>query len=1658
MGEPGSEVWEAVRGALSATRQAAPIERLAGDGDPPLSFAQEGIWLHERLHPAGGAFNTTLALGLDGPLDVASLAAALDAIVRRHEILRTGFVAEGGVPRQRIAPELAVELRRVDLSGLPAAARTTEVERRVLRRNVEPFDLRRPPLWRTALLRLAAASHVLLLSVHHAVWDQSSYGVWLAELAAHYAGAGSGPASALPGPAVQYADLARWERREAEAGRLARQVAYWRRRLEGCAWHLELPRDRLRPAVPTFTGRSRWLLLDGELGGGLGELSRSAGTTLFMTLLAGYAALLTRYGNAAEAVVGVPFSKRYRTELRGLIGPLVNLLLLRLDLGGDPTVAELLARVRGVVAEAYANQEAPYERVTATMRPDAERNGGPRVQTMLTFYRMPSRTPTAGGLELRPFEAEDGKARMDLELYLWEAPDGLHGRFIFDADLFLPATMERVPRHFVSLLAAMVAGPERRLSALGLLGEEERRHLLVAWSGRPSAGPPAGTIHGLFRAQAALRPAATALVAGDGALTYRELDERAGRLARDLAGRGAGAGGLVAVHLERRPGLITALLAILELGAAYVPLDLADPPERTLLMLADSGATLLLTTAARRAQLPAAGTETIVLEEWLAPAAGERPPPCGVAPLAYVTYTSGSTGAPKGIAVPHGAVLDTVLDTDYLTLAPGDRMAQAANVSFDVATAEVWGALLNGATLVMLPPETILAPAALAASLAARRVDSLFLTTALFHRVASEAPHAFGGLRDLLVGGEVLDAHWVRRVLAHGAPRRLLNVYGPTETTAYSTWYRADRAAWEGPRVPIGRPIGRARVYLVDGALGPVPVGVAGEVYLGGPGLARGYLGRPARTAERFVPDPFAGTPGGRLYRTGDLARWLADGDLEFLERIDEQVKIRGNRIELGEIEAALALHPNVRECAVAAGILPPRDGRPREQRLVAYVVPTEERVPEVGELARFLKQRLPLYMVPAAFVPLTAIPLTPSGKVDRLTLAARDRPRATPREGYLAPHNEIERTLAEIWKRVLWLEEDVGIHDDFFDLGGHSLLASVMVAEVEKAFGVELPIGALFRLTTVSDLAGHLEPMVAALTDSLARGLTAPEAEDGVAPQRLSPAIHHRLLAFTAGWRGRRAAPDGGLLVGLNLGGHRPPLFWCLQGFDELQQLARYLGPSQPVFGMRSGHLAMRFTAANIRALAAHYAGEILAAQPDGPCLVGGNCQGSWIAWAVAEELRRRGRPVPLLALQLFDYRHALPYRGRVALFLGADAGERFHRSGAPEPAWSELYPGGFSIDPISGRERWHFVEPHVQDFAGKLAGRIEQALAAPGATAPAAPDARPAAAASRGVVVLDAAGGGSSVAAELVRRLGPDAAGPEAAAVDRRIAAIHEGFLAAVGRRWDDPRPLPAEAFRGAAAGAARAELRGVIAQLASRPRWVVDEPRLCRLLPLWDDLVPETVEVRFLHVLRRPEAAAAVLAEREGLPPGEGLLVWLLHALDGELATRERRGSWLRLETLAAPLPAAAVAAVAAAAGPVDDLEGRLTAALGELGGAVAGPGGESEALREALRFQPWAAAAHRALAALAEGREIEGRVALDALRFGLDEDARRTEIERVQSENDRLREKSHVVWQENLRMREENERLRRELIDRTRHGRLFTTLRWLYTVVFRGHRPA
>jgi amino acid adenylation domain-containing protein len=643
----------------------------------------------------------------------------------------------------------------------------------------------------------------------------------------------------------------------------------------------------------------------------------------------------------------------------------------------------------------------------------------------------------------------------------------LHVRLDYDPSRFAPAGVEALGARFIRLLEGAVAAPEALVYGLNLLSPEERHTLLTGVNATRRAVPDA-TLPALFEAQVARTPDAVAVVAGEAALTYATLNAHANRLAHQLRGRGLGLGRLAAVRLERGPELIIGLLAILKAGGAYLPLDLAYPRQRVQAMLAASGAALLLTTAARQPELGPAAVATVLLDELLPaleahphPRAGNRQPGAASAQLAYVMYTSGSTGIPKGIAVPHGAVIRLVHNPDYVRLRPGDRLAQVANTSFDAATFEIWGALLNGGAVVILPRETTLSPTTFAAALQQQRIDGLFLTTALFNQIAREAPGAFSGLRHLLFGGEAVDPQWVRHVLRDRPPARLLHVYGPTENTTFSTWHQVTAVAEGAPTVPIGGPIANTRVYVLDQGLEPVPVGVIGEVYVAGAGLARGYLHQPGLTAERFVADPYARESGRRMYRTGDVARWRAAGTLEFVGRADAQVKLRGFRVELGEIEAALTAQPGVAQAAVLA-----REDGPGGKQLVAYLVPVRGVVPDTAGLRRKLGEWLPDYMVPAAVVVLEALPLTPNGKVDRQALPVPQQQG----EGYRAPRTREEEILCGIFAEVLALER-VGIDDHFFALGGHSLAAMRLVGRVRASFGVELSVRDILSAATVKDL-----------------------------------------------------------------------------------------------------------------------------------------------------------------------------------------------------------------------------------------------------------------------------------------------------------------------------------------------------------------------------------------------------------------------------------------------------------------------------------------------------------------------------------------------------------------------------------------------------------
>jgi amino acid adenylation domain-containing protein len=1074
----------ALAGRVEALRRAElpvlpPVVPVARRGALPLSFAQERLWFIDRLEPGSAVYNLSAAWRVGGALDGAALERALGEIVRRHEALRTVFREVDGAPVQVIAPFEGFVVPVEDLSALGEAEREAAVVRRAGEEARRAFDLSVGPLFRAARLRLGEEDHVLLLSMHHVVSDAWSMGVLSREFSALYAAYRDGRESPLPELAVQYADYAVWQRQQLAGEVLERQLAYWRERLADAPALLELPTDHPRPAVQTFRGANERVHLPREVLERLRALGRQEGATLYMVALGAFQALLSKYSGSEDVVVGSPIAGRGRGEVEGLIGFFVNTLVLRTDLSGDPSFRELLGRVRETTLGAYEHQEVPFEKLVAELSPERSLSHSPLFQVAFTLDNAQDTggQDTGGGLaglRVQGVGTELEVAKFDLSLGLTETAQGLFGGLTYGTDLWEAATMRRLVGHFTRLVEQAAADPDLRVSRVALLDEAERRQVVEEWSRTSAESPlesPAGAcIHALFAAQAERTPDALAVVSGDDALTYAELDARANRLAHRLARLGAGPEVRVGICLERGPATVVAMLAVLKAGAAYLPLDPAYPADRLAYMLADSGARVLVTQASLRGLLPAEGVRTVVVDADAAELAAEpdAAPRTAVAPenAAYVIYTSGSTGRPKGVVVTHGNAAN-LLPRAVRTFGAeaGDAVLQTASTSFDASLLEVFVALLSGAALHVAEREAVLAPERLAALLREREIGVWVSTPALLD---SQPETDFPALRAISTGGERCSAETAAR---WSRGRRLMNMYGPTETTIYTTAHACAPGVAEAP--PIGRPVEDARVYVLDARGEPVPVGVPGELHVGGAGVARGYLGRAALTAERFVPDAFGGEAGGRLYRTGDRARWRADGELEFLGRTDAQVKVRGIRIEPGEVESALLEQPGVREAVVVAREAP--SGIAGDRRLVGYVVAAPGAALSPAALREQLRARLPEHMVPSAVVELEALPLTPSGKLDRGALPQPEY--AADADRYVAPRTPVEEVLAGIWAEVLGLER-VGVEESFFELGGHSLLATRVVSRARELFGVEVPLRALFEGPTVAELAGRVEEM----------------------------------------------------------------------------------------------------------------------------------------------------------------------------------------------------------------------------------------------------------------------------------------------------------------------------------------------------------------------------------------------------------------------------------------------------------------------------------------------------------------------------------------------------------------------------------------------------
>jgi amino acid adenylation domain-containing protein len=1044
--------------SLGGSRGIAQIT--PGDPDAPvaLSFVQERQLFLELLDPLTAVNNLATCLRIEGPLDLSALERSANRVIARHETLRTSFDLSQGRAIPRIVPALTFELEVVDLhEHTNSEAEALRVAAQEARR---AFHLWRPPLLRAKAFRAGLELHVVVIVVHHTIADGWSLGVLLGELFFHYRALTEGTSSELPPLAIQYRDFVVWQRHPRHGPLFERQLAFWKEQLGGELPVLDLPVDHPRGARQTFGGATRPFRVPPSLTAGLKELGRRHDATLFMTLMAGYQALLHRYCRQDDLLIGTPTAGRTLPETRDLIGPFINTLVLRTDLTGDPSFGELLARVRAVALAAYAHQDLPFERLVAELRPQRDLSRTPIFQAMFNLQSSPLPELEIPGLSVRVLTVDRGAAQFDLTLLVGEAPNGLDAELEYNSDLFDRATIERLTESFLRLLEGAVADPDARLSALPLMSEAERHRLVIQGNDTAADYPRGACVHQLVAGQVERSPDAVAVVCDGARLTYRELDCWANQLATVLRRRGVGPDVRVGVHLERSPALVAALLAVMKAGGAYVPIDPALPTERVHHLLRDSGAAVLLTEEPLHRGGP---VDAIFVRP--AEGAATRAPDSGVTPanLAYLIYTSGSTGLPKGVLVPHGALANLLWSMGRLfELGPGDRLLAVTSVCFDIAALELYLPLIVGGTVVLATREETLDRRRLHAAITAHRVKALQATPSMWRLILQGDWPGDRGLM-ALSGGEPLTPELAERLL----PRvgSLWNLYGPTETTVWSAACRVRPGAHP---ITIGRPIANTQLYVLDAQLQPLPVGATGELHIGGDGVALGYHNLPELTAQRFisVPPGLGGPLRGRLFRTGDLARHRPDGTIEVLGRLDEQVKLHGFRIEPGEVESALCRHPAIREAAVVV-----REASGGEKHLVGYVV--LENGPEVlpGELREFLRATLPAYLVPAVFVPLGRLPLTSAGKVDRRSLPA---PLLAASDAELAaPGSMVERQLAELYAQVLGLRR-VGIHDNFFDLGGGSIQILEIIVRAQS-LGLVLSPPAFFEHQTVAALAASV-------------------------------------------------------------------------------------------------------------------------------------------------------------------------------------------------------------------------------------------------------------------------------------------------------------------------------------------------------------------------------------------------------------------------------------------------------------------------------------------------------------------------------------------------------------------------------------------------------
>ncbi|MGD1913646.1 MAG: amino acid adenylation domain-containing protein [Rivularia sp. (in: cyanobacteria)] len=1155
----------------------------------PLSFSQQRLWFIDQLYHGSPFYNIPIAFHIQGHLNITALEQSLNEILKRHEVLRTNFSLVNGEAVQKIAPELNWDLSIINLEHLSGKEWESEVKQFAASSAKKPFNLAKELLVRATLLPLSQEEHVLLVTMHHIITDGWSWGVFLRELSTLYAAFSTNQPSPLPELPIQYADFAVWQRDRIQNDFLATQLNYWKQQLKGELPALHLPTDYPRPNTTTFSGAKEYFRFPASLTNVLRLLSQREDCTLFMSLLAAFNIILYRYTNQEDILIGSPIANRNRAELEAMLGLFVNTLVLRNNLSGNPSFCELLHRVREVTLDAYAHQDLPFEMLVEELQPERDLSRNPLYEVMFVLQNTPNSVHEVSGLTLRTLEFDSGTSQLDIFLSMSESEDGLTGCLEYNTDIFDSATITQFINNFQTLLENIVVNPQQRLSELSLLNSSEREKLLFKFNQTRADYPQDATLHQLFEEQVKQTPDSLALISESEKLTYRQLNHRVNQFVYYLQKQGVTKRTLVALCLERDLDMVVGILAILKAGGAYIPLDPSYPVERLNYMLSDSQASLLITKHEILEKISLSSARTICLDihkDEIAQESIENPINISSSDnIAYIIYTSGSSGTPKGVQGTHRGTVNGLhwLWKTY-PFTQGEVCCQKTAISFVDSVWEIFAPLLQGVPTVIISNANVLDSQLFIETLGHHKVTRIVLVPSLLRLLVDNYSHLVKKLSQLklwITSGEALSVNLVRTFQELIPEGKLINLYGSSEVSANATYYDTSLLQNQGHSVPIGRPIDNTQIYVLNRDLQPTPIGIVGELYVGGDGLAKGYLHRWELTQERFIDNPFI--PGNKIYKTGDLVRYLKDANLEYLGRHDEQVKIRGFRVELGEIATVITQHPDVSESVVIQG----KDADDN-QCLIAYIVTNKQDI--LAQLLPYLQHKLPSYMLPSAFFVLDELPLTPNGKVDKRALPNNEIIRQNTNKSFIAPRNFTELALVKIWVNLL-NTSPIGVTDNFFELGGHSFLAVRLMAQIQDKFGHNLPVSTLFENPTIEKLATIVSQ-----------------------PSRQS---------------------SGSALVAINSSGSKIP-FFCIHGaggdISHYFNLSRRLGEDYPFYALEDNVEQDKPEIISVEETATRYLQEIRKVQPNGPFLLGGHCYGGVLAFEIAQQLQKQGQTVGLV------------------------------------------------------------------------------------------------------------------------------------------------------------------------------------------------------------------------------------------------------------------------------------------------------------------------------------------------------------------------------------------------------------------------------------------